>query len=87
MFEGGLGLRVVGEVKECGRDGSCRCVGAGDDKKFGFAKEFVGGVGDFAGVRIFGLEEVVEHVIPTGSGLFAGGLLGVFVAAVVKGVG
>lgn len=87
MFEGGLGVRVVGEVEKCGRDGGCGCVGSRDDEQFGFTKEFVGGVGDFAGVRVFGLEEVVEHVIPAGGRLFAVGLLGVFIAAVVKGAG
>lgn len=85
MLEGCLGVRVVGEVEKCGRDRGCGCVGSRDDEQFGFTKEFVGGVGDFAGVRVFGLEEVVEHVIPAGGRLFA--LLGVFVAAVVKGAG
>lgn len=84
MFECGEDVRVVGEVEECGRDGGCGCVGAGDDEQYGFAKEFVRGVGHFAGVRVFGLEEVVEHVVPTASGLFAVGLLVVFVAVVKR---
>ncbi len=86
MFEGVVAVRVVSDVEEGGRDGGCGCVGAGDDEQFGFAKEFVGGVGDFASVGVFGLEEVVEHVIPTGGGLFAMAFLWVSVAAIVKGV-
>lgn len=86
VFEGGVGVGVVSDVEECGRDGGCCCVGAGDDEQLGFAKEFVGGVSNFASVRVFGLEEVVEYVISTGGGLFAVGLLGVLVAAIVKGV-
>lgn len=83
MFEGGVDVRVVGEVEKCGRDRRCGCIGSRDDEQFGFTKEFVGAVGDFAGVRVSGLEEVVEHVIPAGGRLFA--LLGVVVAAVPKG--
>ena len=86
MFEGGVGVRVVSDVEEGGRDGGCGCIGAGDDEQFGFAKELVEGVGDFASIGVFGLEEVVKHVIPTSGGLFAVGLLGVFVAAIVKWV-
>lgn len=86
MFEGGVSVRVVRNVEEGGRDGGCDCVGAGDDEQFGFAKEFVGGVGDFASFRVFGLEEVVEHVIPTSGGLFAMALLWVSVATIVIGV-
>lgn len=59
-------------------------VGAGDDERFSFVKGSVEREGDFASVRVFGFEEVVEHIIPTG-GLFAVGLLGAFVAAIVKG--
>ena len=79
-------MRVVSDVKEGGRDDGCGCIGAGDYEQFGFAKELVKGVGGFASVGVFGLEEVVEHVIPTRGGLFAVGLLGVFVATVVKWV-
>ena len=86
VFEGGVGMRVMSDVEEGGWDGGCGCIGAGDYEQFGFAKEFVEGVGDFASVGVFGLEEVVEHVIPTSGGLFAAGLLGAFVAAIVKWV-
>ncbi len=79
-------MGVVSDVEECGRDGGCGCVGAGEDEQLGFAKECVGGVGDFASVRVFGLEDVVEHVIPSGGALFAVGLLGVFFAAIVTGI-
>lgn len=84
MFEGGVDLRVVRNVKESGRDYSCGCIGAGDNEQFGFAKEFVGAVGDFASVGVFGLEEVVEHVIPNIGGLLA--MLWVSVATIVIGV-
>ena len=81
VFEGVVGVRVVSDVEGCGWDGGCGC----NNEQFGFTKEFVGGVSDFASVRVFGLEEVVEHVIPASGGLFAVGLLRVFVATIVKG--
>ena len=86
VFKGVVGVRVVSDVEKGSRDGGCGCIAAGNDEQFGFAKEFVEGVGDFASVGVFGLEEVVEQIIPTSGGLFAVGLLGVFVAAIVKWV-